>query len=94
MTTKIRDFGDGQTVVIHTNDRTLASQLSNYKSCFKEVPYEQQQKDRIVLVGIDYYFPKKQLKPLLRKLGIPIQPLKKVGSFTMEDFHQSQNGAG
>ena len=59
MKTTIRDFGDGQTVVVHTNDRELASQLANYKYCFKVVPYEQWFRGKPpVLVGVDYYFPK------------------------------------
>lgn len=77
--TTIRDFGDGQTVVVHTNDRELATQLGNYKQCFKIIPYEQVQysNKKVALVGVDYYFPKNQLKVLLRKLGIANRGLAK-----------------
>lgn len=88
MTTELRDYGDGKAVVVYTNDRTLATQLSNYRDCFKIIPYEQEQRPhrqpaKLVLVGIDYYFPKKKLKALCRKLNIPSEGLKKFGSISI-----------
>ena len=79
--TELRDFGDGQTVVVYTNNRDLASKLGNLKICLDIVPYEQEQykNKRIALIGIDYYFPKKRLRGLFRTLGIPTQPLKPLG---------------
>jgi coenzyme F420-reducing hydrogenase beta subunit len=94
--TTIRDFGDGQTVIVHTNDRVLATQLSNYKTCFKTIPYEQEQygNKKLALVGIDCYFPKKSLKVLLKKLDMPFRTLPKLGYFTMGANTESQNEAG
>ena len=85
MATEIRDFGDNQTVVVYTDDRKLATRLGGLKSCYKIIPYEQEQysQKKVALIGIDYYFPKKQLKMLLRKLGIPTQPLKRLGVFQL-----------
>jgi len=88
MTTEIRDFGDGKTVVVYTNDRATATKLGNYKSCFKIIPYEQVQysNKKVALVGVDYYFPKRQLKSLCRKVGIPFQPLPRNGEFHIGSF--------
>jgi hypothetical protein len=88
MKTTLRDFGDGQTIVVHTNDRELASKLSGSKFCFNEIPYEQIQKNKAILVGVDYYFPKSQTKALMRKLGIPPQTLKRNEILTKEDFSE------
>lgn len=67
----IRDYGDRWAIVIYTNERAVATQLGNLKDCFKIVPYEQEQysKKKVALIGVDYYFPKKSLKGLLKKLG-------------------------
>ena len=61
MTTAIRDFGDKKTIVVHTDERELATRLMNRKDCLKVVPYEQEQysQKRVTLVGLDLYFSKK-----------------------------------
>ena len=81
MTTEIRDFGDKKTIVVYTDNREVATSLGKYKSCFKIVPYKQEQfsKKKVALAGMDYYFPKKQLKGLLRKFGLPVQTLPRSG---------------
>lgn len=65
---EIRDFGDGQTVVVYTNEREIADRLSNRKDCLKIIPYQQEQysKKRVALIGLDYYLPRSQ-KAILRK---------------------------
>ena len=67
--TELRDFGDGKTVVVYSEDRATATKLGNKKRCFKIVPYEQTQKNKVVLVGVDYYFPKSEKRTLLRFCG-------------------------
>lgn len=71
MTTELRDYGDRQTVVVFTNDQQTAEKLRNRKTCFKTVPYEQEQyrKKRNQLVGYDFYFPRREKKALLRLPG-------------------------
>ena len=64
--TELREFGDGKTVVVYTNDREIATKLGNRKKCFKIIPYEQDQGKKVALVGIDFYFPKRETKALLR----------------------------
>ena len=94
--TTIRDFGDGKTVVIHTNDRNLASRLGNYKACFNIVPYEQEQYSnrKLALVGIDFYFQKKVLRALLKKIGIPYRGLQKFEEFQIGEISPNQNLGG
>lgn len=78
MTTEIRDYGDGKTIVVYSDERELVTKLSNLKSCQKIVPYTQDQssKKKVALIGVDLYFPKRRLKTLFRKLGIAPQPLR------------------
>ena len=63
---ELRDFGDKKTIVAFTDDNKIANKLREYKNCFKMVPYEQEQKGKIVIVGIDFYFPKSSAKRLSR----------------------------
>lgn len=64
--TKLRNFGDGKTVVVHTQDRELANRLMKRKDCLHVVPYEQEQysQRRVALVGLDLYFPAKSKRQL------------------------------
>ena len=64
--TELRDFGDGATIVLYTDERELATKLGNRKNCLKVIPYTQEQRKGEILVGIDYYFPKRERKALER----------------------------
>ena len=66
MVTEIREYGD-KTIVIYTEDRELAANLINRKRLIKFVPYEQGLDMR--LVGMDFYFPKKELGKLEKLIG-------------------------
>ena len=65
---EIREFGDGKTIVLYSDNRQLITRLSNSAKCFKTIPYEQEQpsKKRIALIGADLYFPKR-LRPWLER---------------------------
>ena len=67
-TAEIRDYGDNQTIVLYTNDGQLRTDLSNHSKCLNVISYEQEQKGRPVLVGVDLYFPERSRKFLERKL--------------------------
>jgi hypothetical protein len=95
---KIRDFGDNRTIVIHTNDRATGTKLADYSQCLKIVPYEQEQvirkQHKMVLVGADYYFPKRRLKSLCRNLGIPPQKLLKGEEIQIGNFPPERKNEG
>lgn len=69
--TKLRNFGDGKTVVVYTKDRELANRLMRREDCLRVIPYEQEQysKHKVALVGLYLYFPariKRQLQKIIR----------------------------
>ena len=64
---EIRDFGDNRTIVLYTDDRELATRVSNWQQCYKIIPYEQEQKGRVALIGVDLYLPKR-LKRRMEKI--------------------------
>lgn len=61
MLAEIRDFGDGKTIVLYTDNRQLANRVGNWQQCFKIVPYEQEQysKKKVALIGLDLFLPRK-----------------------------------
>ena len=65
---ELRDYGDNKTIVVYTDEQKVAQKLRQRKSCLKIIPYEQEQysKKRVVLVGLDFYFPKSAKKGLMR----------------------------
>ena len=70
MTTELRDFGDGRTVVVYTTDNQMATKLRSYVDCFKVVDYEQEQKKGIRVVAKDFYFPRRKKRKLLGLEGV------------------------
>ena len=71
MVTEIRELGDKETLVVYTDENSIASKLASKKRLLKVVEYEQEQpsKRRVALVGKDFYFPKNWMnsKCALRK---------------------------
>jgi len=73
MATEVRDFGDNATLVVYTDDRQLANQISMWRELKKAIPYEQNQysKKRVALVGLDFYLPnKKRIRRRLERNGV------------------------
>ena len=71
MVTEIRDYGDNRTIVVYTNENTVASNLKARKQLLKEIEYCQDTKHGIRCVGEDFYFPKRQLRSICKSLGNP-----------------------
>ncbi len=67
---EVRDYGDKKTIVLYTDESSVASRVRNWRECLRVVPYEQVQikKKRLVLVGSDTYLPrsKRILKRIFR----------------------------
>jgi len=76
MTTELRNFGDGRTIIIYTDDNDTYRKLRDSTKCFKLVPYCQENGRRMNLIGADFYYDKKYKPRLIRTLG-----LQKVGVF-------------
>ena len=68
--TELRDLGDHRTVVLYTNDNRVYSKIRDSVKPIKIVPYEQEQGAKIVMVGVDIYFPKEYRKWLEYNFGI------------------------
>ena len=64
--TELREFGDGKTVVLWTDNREIANKVGKRKNCYKIISYEQDLRNKVALVGIDFYFPKRETKALLK----------------------------
>ncbi len=71
MTTEIRNFGDGKTIILYTDEQKLFTRLKNSVKCFKVIPYHQDQpsKGKVVLVGADLYFPRRYQRWLERQIN-------------------------
>ncbi len=76
---ELRDFGDGKTMVLFSDDKKVIDKVSGWKECSKCIAYEQEQysKKRVALVGWDMYLPKK--KRLITRLTKLSPALKFVG---------------
>lgn len=87
MTTELRDFGDKATVVVFTDEQSMAERLRDRKNCLKSIAYEQDQfsKKKVAPVGWDFYFPKKEAPKLLAVIG------QKQGKVRREDFTKSKS---
>ena len=59
MVTELRNYGDGKTVVLYTEDNTVYKRLKDSKKVIRSQAYEQEQKGRFVAVGYDLYFDRK-----------------------------------
>jgi len=67
---EIRDYGDHQTLVLYTNENDLYRKLAESVKCIKVIPYYQQQKGKLKMIGVDLYFPKKYKRWLFAKTGV------------------------
>lgn len=67
--TELRDLGDHRTVVLYTNDNRVYRKIRDSIKPIKTVPYEQEQRAKIVMVGVDIYFPKEYRKWLEENIG-------------------------
>jgi hypothetical protein len=65
-------------VVLYTDDIQVYGKLRGSKKLIKRILYEQQQKQRIAIVGVDLYFPKRYLSWLQKQ----VEGLKKEAIFT------------
>jgi len=69
-TTELRSLGDSRTVVLYTNDNRVYRKIRDSVKPIKIVPYEQEQRGKMVMVAVDLYFPKEYRKWLEENLGI------------------------
>ncbi len=60
--TELRNLGDHRTVVLYTNDNRILRKIRDSVEPIKIVPYEQEQGAKMVMVGVDIYFPKEYRK--------------------------------
>ena len=68
--TEIRNLGDNRTIVLYTNDNRVHRKIRDSIKPIKIVPYEQEQGAKIVMVGVDIYFPKEYRKWLEKSIGV------------------------
>ena len=69
MTSEIRDYGDEKQIVLHTTNNATYQRLKGSVKVIKQVDYEQEQKKKVALVGVDLYFPKRYGKWLERQIA-------------------------
>ena len=67
---EIRDSGDKQSLVVHTNENGIYQKLEKSTKCFNVIPYYQQQNGKLKMVGVDLYFPKKYRAWLFSKTRV------------------------
>jgi hypothetical protein len=70
--TELRELGDNKTLVLYTNDNQVYSKIRNSIDYVKIVPYEQEQRGKLVLVGVDIHIPKGYRKWLENNIGVHI----------------------
>ena len=66
----IRNYGDNQTLVVHTNENDMYHKLEKSTKCTQVISYHQQQNGKEKMVGVDLYFPKKYKAWLFSKTGV------------------------
>jgi len=64
--TELRDFGDGNTVVLYTEDHDVYRKMSTWESCSEVVPYEQGGR----VIAYDLYFPIEMARQVKSSLGL------------------------
>ena len=69
MVNELRNYGDGKTITLYTNQDSVYKSLKDSKKVIKVVPYELEQNGRSVMVGCDLYFDKKYRSWFDRKLA-------------------------
>jgi len=80
---EIRDYGDNKMIVVFTTDNQIAQNMKNRNKLIKEVDYCKHTDRGVRCVGKDFYFPKRELRSILRGMGFP-----KPRGFTLGRFHQ------
>jgi hypothetical protein len=68
--TELRNLGDNRTIVLYTNDNRVYRKILYSVEPIKIVPYEREQGAKMVMVGVDIYFPKEYRKWLEYNFGI------------------------
>ena len=68
--TELRNLGDDRTIVLYTNDKRVYRKVLESVKPIKIVPYEQERGGKVVVVGVDLYFPKEYRKWLEKNIGI------------------------
>lgn len=63
---ELRNLGDGRTIVLHTNDNRVYRKALESAKPVKVVPYQQEQGEKVAMIGVDLYFPK-ECRGLLEK---------------------------
>jgi len=74
--TEIRDFGDGNTIVVYTEDKQLHQRLREWKHCQRVVPYE----SGSATLAVDLYFPKGAEAEIREALRLPAKTRAKAMS--------------
>ena len=74
--TELRDLGDNRTLVLYTNVNRVYRKFRDSVKFIKIVPYEQEQGGKVVMVGVDIYFPKEYRKWLEKNIGVHTQKVK------------------
>jgi hypothetical protein len=73
METEIRKFGDGETLVVYTEDFDLCEELKQWESCQGVIPYwhpKASNPREYKATAFDLYFPKRMRRQLRRACGI------------------------
>jgi len=67
--TEIRDFGDGKSIVLYTEDNSVYRHLKGWKSCRQVVPYSQNGR----VIAVDLQFPKEAKDHIRKAVGLPVK---------------------
>lgn len=73
---ELRDLGDDRTIVLYTSDNEVYRKVLESVKPVKIVPYEQEQKGKVALIGVDLYLPREYRKWLEKNIGIHTQKVK------------------
>ena len=73
---ELRNFGDGRTIVLYTNDSRAYRKVLESVKPINIVPYEQEQGGKLAVLGVDLYFHKEYRKWLEKNIGIRTQKVK------------------
>lgn len=76
LVTELRNLGDKRTVILYTNDNRVYRKIRDLVEPIKIVPYEQEKGGKVVMVGVDIYFPKECRKWLEKNIGVHTQKVK------------------
>lgn len=74
MIAEIRDYGDGKSKVLYTDNTQVAQTIGTSGKAFRIQPYFKWRLGKKIRVGVDLYFPKRHENWIVRKieqLGFP-----------------------